>query len=220
MLQNRCLNTANSSHVVRIYCLPSSVNLTSLCSREEGLRNLRLFMVWGDSPTTQQCIHLRMDSRVIPYKYCGGRKQIYIDGPRGGTGETQDGTANSSPGVMTAGLGRVWEKRKRFWWMTFRVRPLAIANSQPSTPPHRPDASYLLLREKWMNGSLWNKWSLPVWHLQMNPSWKTKSIPLFYCFWRWVERSRLCGCHVHSEQGWFKEIVVAWVILEGSKDEM
>ena len=62
----------------------------------------------------------------------------------------------------------------------------AASYSKHSPSPHRPDASYLPLGEKWMNGPLWNKWSLSVWHLQMNLSCKTKSIHLFDEQWRWV----------------------------------
>ena len=155
--------------------------------------------VWHINAFIWEWIHESYRKSIV-----AGGSRFILTAQGAARGETQDGTANSSTSVMTAGLRRIWEKRKRFWWMTFRVRPLAIANSLPV--PHRPDASYLLLREKWMNGPLWNKWSLPVWHLQMNPSCKTKSIYLFYCLWRWVECSRLCGCHVHSQQGWFKKM--------------
>lgn len=70
----------------------------------------------------------------------------------------------------------------------------AASNSKQSPSPHRPDASYLPLREKWMNGPLWNKWSLSVWHLQMNPSGKTKSLYLFYESWRWFSCTGAQNC--------------------------
>lgn len=144
--QNRCLNTVKRWCVVTIHWIPWIL-------WEKRVRQFH-HEKW---PVIHQCIHLKMDSGVLLYEYGGRMEQIYIYRPEG---------SRSSPAcagkhrmtqlihlcsIMTAGLERVWEKGKRFWWMTFRVQPLAIAKS-PS--PHRPQASYLLLREKWMNAPL------------------------------------------------------------------
>lgn len=44
-------------------------------------------------------------------------------------------------------------------------RSAAASYRKQSPSPRRPDASCMPLGEKWMNGPLWNKWSLSVWHL-------------------------------------------------------
>lgn len=64
-------------------------------------------------------------------------KQIYIYTPRGSKSipclhrEPQDDTANLSRQHHDSWAGESLGRGKWFWWMTFRVRPLATANSLP-----------------------------------------------------------------------------------------
>lgn len=108
--------------------------------RRGGLRSLFFQAVKGLSLAvppclTHQCINLKMDSGVLLYKCCGWMEPIYIYSPRGSksipacTGKHRMTQLIHLGSIVTAGLGRVWGRGKWFWWMTFRVRPLAIANS-------------------------------------------------------------------------------------------
>ena len=109
--------------------------------------------------------------------------------------------------IMTAELERVWEMV-----VMNDCQSAAPSYSKQSPSPRRPDASYMPLREKWMNGPLWNKWSLSAWHLQMNHSRKTKSFHLFYYLWRCVFAAlelRTAGLSksAHTQRWGFKKCI-------------
>lgn len=79
---------------------------------------------------------------------------------------------------MTAGLGWVGEKGKWFWWMTFRVRPLDIAN-RLLVPKGLMAPICRSGRKEWI-ALCGNKCSLSVWNSPTNPSSGAKSIHELY----------------------------------------
>lgn len=129
---------------------------------------------------THQCINLKIDSGVLLYNYCGWMAQIYIYSPRGCksipacTGKHKNDTANSSRQHHDSWAGESLGKGKWFWWMTFRVQPLARANSLPVPTGLMPPICRSG-RNEWM--ALWEingpflsdiyKWILLV---KLNPS--------------------------------------------------
>lgn len=88
--------------------------------------------------------------------------------------------------------------------MTFRLRLLATANSLPvPTAPLPPICSSHRSR---MNGSLWNKWSLSVWHLQMNHSCKKPNPPICFisCGGEFPALVLTSGSQMHKQPLWLK----------------
>lgn len=172
--------------------------LPSQCSGQFDL----LLRVWLDQQVKfwavmHQRISLQEGSGLILYKYRGWMRHIYVYRPWDNksipacTRKAQGDTANSSWWHLDSWAGESLGTGETVLMNDFQS--MAASYSKQSPSPQGPCGSYLPLREKWMKGALRNKWSLTVWHLQMIPSCKTKSILLFHWMWRWLSPG---GTHI------------------------